>query len=65
MFMCFFNNAGKNLAINKNETEDIRSLVLAVYDNLNNLYEKLNRLNYVLERKKMELILYRKDKGAN
>ena len=56
------NNAGKDLTIHKPETEDNMSLLLSVLDNLNNLYEKLNRLNYVLQRWNIELILYQKAK---
>jgi hypothetical protein len=47
--------ADKKLKNNKPETEDDNmSLVLQVYDGLNNLYEKLNRLNYLVERKNLE-----------
>jgi len=42
------------------EPEDNRKLLLAVYDNLNELYEKLNRLNYVIEKRKLEYYLYLK-----
>jgi len=44
----------------KSEPEDNRKLLLAVYDNLNELYEKLIRLNYVIEKRKMEYYLYLK-----
>jgi hypothetical protein len=56
------NNAGKDLTIKKTETEDIRSLFLSVFDSLNDLCEKLNRLNYVLTRRNIEQGLYRKGK---
>jgi hypothetical protein len=47
--------ADKKLKNNEPETEDDNiSLVLQVYDGLNNLYEKLSRLNYLVERKKLE-----------
>jgi len=52
---------GENQEENKSEPEDNRKLLLAVYDNLNKLYEKLNRLNYVIERKKLEYYLYLKE----
>ena len=42
------------------EPEDNRKLLLTVYDNLNELYEKLNRLNYVIEKRKLEQYLYLK-----
>jgi len=45
---------------NNSEPEDNRKLLLAVYDNLNELYEKLNRLNYVIEKRKLEYFLYLK-----
>ena len=46
----------KDLPIRKpEETEDNMSLLLSVYDSLNNLCEKLNRLDYVLKRKNIEL----------
>jgi hypothetical protein len=42
----------------KPKKEDNMSLLLSIFDSLNNLYEKLNRLNYVIQRKNMELNLY-------
>jgi hypothetical protein len=45
---------------NTAESEDNRKLLLEVYDNLNKLYEKLNRLNYVIEKRKLEYCLYLK-----
>jgi len=56
------NNAGRNLN-KKPEAEDNESLLLSVFDNLNNLYEKLNRLNYLVQRKDIEKIIYRKSTG--
>jgi len=55
-------NAGKNLAINTHETEDNKGLILYLYDSLNTLYEKLSRLEYLLKRKQLEKILYKKEK---
>jgi hypothetical protein len=50
--------AGNDLTINEPEAEeDNMSLLLQVFDNLNNLCEELNRLDYVLKRKNMELYL--------
>jgi len=58
------NNVGKNLAINKEPVrEDNISLLLSVFDGLNNLYEKLNKLNYIIERKIIELRIHSKFKG--
>jgi len=57
-------NAGKDLNITKPQKEDNMSLLLEVFDSLNNLCEKLNRLNYVIQRKNMEQILYLKSIGA-
>jgi len=54
--------AGKDLTIQKLKTEDNRSLVLAIFDSLNNLCEKLSRLEYALKRRNLEQILYPKGK---
>jgi hypothetical protein len=48
------NKAGKDLKENQPETEDNMSLLLSVFDSLNNLYDKLTRLNYVIQRKNIE-----------
>ena len=56
--------ADKDLTVQKPETEDNRSLLLSIFDCLNNLYENLNKLNYVLQRKNIERILYPKGKGV-
>jgi len=56
--------AGKDLTINKPEKEDNISLLLSIFDNLNRLYEKLNKLNYVIQRKNIEQIFYLNGKGA-
>jgi len=55
-------NAGKDLTIKKPEAEDLRSLLLALFDSLNNLSEKINRLNYVLTRRNIEQNIYRNNK---
>jgi len=54
------NEPGEDSNENKSEPEDNRKLLLAVYDNLNELYEKLNRLNYVIEKRKLEYFLFLK-----
>jgi hypothetical protein len=48
------NNTGKNLNKGKPESEDNISLLLATYDSLNTLYEKLRKLDYVLQRRNLE-----------
>jgi hypothetical protein len=48
------NNTEKYFTINKPQEEDNISLLLSIFDNLNNLYEKLNRLNYLIERRNVE-----------
>jgi hypothetical protein len=52
-----------HLNIAKPEAENNMGLLLSVFDSLNTLCEKLSRLNYVIQRKNMEQILYRKGKG--
>jgi len=52
--------AGKNLTLKKSETDDNRSRVLLVFDALNDLSEKLSRLEYLIKRKNLEQILYQK-----
>ena len=51
------NDPGKDLTINKHETEDNMDLLLSIFDDLNNLYEMLNRLDYLIERKEIEQII--------
>ena len=43
---------------NNLEPEDNRKLLLAVYDDLNELCEKLARLNYVIGKRRLENYLY-------
>ena len=57
------NKPGKGLPKNKTESEDNMKLLLSVFDSLNNLCEKLNRLNYAIQRRKLEQIVYRDNKG--
>jgi hypothetical protein len=46
-----------------NPEEDITSLLFSIFDNLNNLYEKLNRLIFLIERRNIEQLLYREHEG--
>jgi hypothetical protein len=58
------NGTEKDLNINKSEAEDNMRLLLRLYDSLNALCEKLSRLDYVIQRKSIELLLiYQKYKG--
>jgi hypothetical protein len=43
-----------------NQTEDNRSLMLSLFDSMSKLNETINRLNSVIQRKKLEQILYPK-----
>ena len=58
------NETRKDLTMQKPETEDNMSLLFSVFDSLNNLCEKLSRLEYLLTRRNIEQILYRKCKGV-
>ena len=49
------NETVENLTVDKPKTEDNVDLLLQVLDSLNTLYERLNRLNYVIQRKNIEL----------
>jgi hypothetical protein len=49
--------AGKDLTLKKSEADDYRSRMLSVFDALNDLSEKLSRLEYLLKRKNLEQIL--------
>jgi hypothetical protein len=58
-----------DLHIQKPETEDNMRLLLTLSNNLNNLYENIERLNYLIKRyvdqnKKIEQILFTKGKGG-
>ena len=57
------NKPDKGLTKNKPEPENNRELLLSVFDSLNNLNEKINRLHYLIQRKKLEQIIYRNNKG--
>ena len=58
------NETGKDLSVQKPEEEDNWSLLLSVFDNLNNLCEKLSKLEYLLARMSIEQILYHNGKGV-
>jgi hypothetical protein len=58
----YLSEAEKNLTLIKPETEDNVMLLLSVFDSLNKLCEKLNRLNYIIQRKNIEQILCQKYK---
>jgi len=45
-----------------NQIEDNKILLLSVFDSMNKLIESVNKLNYVIQRKKLERILYQEDK---
>jgi len=55
------NEPGKTPAKNKPETENNAKLLLAVYENLNELYERLNRLSNIIEKRTSEHNLNRKN----
>jgi hypothetical protein len=49
-----FKKTDKYLIKNKPKAEDNRSLLLSVFDDLNNLYDLLNRLNYLIQKRKIK-----------
>jgi hypothetical protein len=55
--------ADKDFKKNIPETEDNRTLLLSVFDSLNNLNEIIIKLDYLIQRKSIEQILYPKGKG--
>ena len=57
------NETGKDSIINEPETEDNMSLLLSVFDSLNNLYQALYKLDYTITRKRTEQSIY--PKGEN
>ena len=57
------NRKSKGSANNNPGTEDNRELLLSLFDSLNNLYEKLNRLHYAIQRKELEQFIYHNNKG--
>jgi len=57
------NEPNKNLIIQKPETENYENLLLSLFNNMSDLYESLNKLNHVIEKKITELNSYCKDTG--
>jgi hypothetical protein len=57
------NKKNKGSTSNKSELEDNRELLLSVFDSLNNLSERLNKLYYLIQRRNLEQIIYRNNKG--
>jgi len=47
-----------------NEVEDNKKLLLSVFDSMNKLNEAVNRLNFVVQRKKLEQTLFQEKKGG-
>ena len=45
-----------------NQAEDNKRLLLSVFDSLTKLSETVNKLNFVLQRKKLEQILFQENK---
>jgi len=53
------NDADIDLTIDKPAIEDNMSLLILIYASLNNLYEKLSRLDYLLNIKNIKIIYHR------
>ena len=47
-----------------NEVEDNKKILLSVFDSMNKLNEAVNRLNFVVQRKKLEQTLFQEKKGG-
>jgi hypothetical protein len=56
-------NTDKYISKAEDDIEDNNRLLLSIADSMNNLCEKLNKLEYVLKRKNLEHITYPKGKG--
>lgn len=56
--------AEKDSTVNKPGTEDNADLLFTVFKSLNDLYEKLNRLSYVMGEKIVEQNLHQKGEGG-
>ena len=56
------NKPETDLSVHEGETEENMDLLLQMLDNLDNIYEKLNRLGHLLERKEIELKSHQKYK---
>jgi len=59
----YINNAGEDIGIHKPQTEDEANIILSLIDDLNELYEILNRLNYIIQKRNKEQIVNSKNKG--
>jgi hypothetical protein len=57
-------NTDKYIADAENDIEDNKRLLLSLADSMNNLSEKLSRLEYILNKKSMEQVSYPKGKGT-
>jgi hypothetical protein len=57
------NNTDKYITKAEDDIEDNNRLLLSIADSMNDLCEKLNKLEYVLKRKNLEQITYPKGKG--
>jgi hypothetical protein len=57
------NDPDKDLTKNKPESEDKVELLLSVLDNLNKLYEMVNKLDCLIERRDINQILCPKGKA--
>jgi hypothetical protein len=55
-----FKNTDKDLIKNKPKAEDDRSLLLSLFDDLNNLYDLLKGLNSLIRKKKLKQLIYKK-----
>jgi len=53
-----------NSGVTLNETEDNKKILLSVFDSMNKLNEAVTRLNFVVQRKKLEEILFQEKKGG-
>jgi len=58
------NGIENGLVINKPEKENNTNLLLTICDSLNELYNKLGKLDYLMERKIIKYNLSQKDKGV-
>jgi len=53
-----------NLCVDKPENDENSRLLLSIFDSLNDLYEKLSRLDYLISRKSVEQILFQSKTGG-
>jgi hypothetical protein len=57
------NKTGKNLKTDKPEAAENLQQLLSVFDDIHNLCDELSRLNYILKRKRIEIIINYQNKG--